>query len=165
MKNNINIVLSKAYPTAHKRRGEPTNFATKLINNEKLHTIRNNYDLWAVNAEKMQTGKYVLSVRQWSGIPRRSKQREVYSTEEAIVVERIAMKYSADNDSISVCIENRYLSADEIEQLAKNDGTTVDDFKDWFFAKQRNKKDATYNGVIVHFTNFRYATRSATLKV
>ena len=147
MKRKINIVVSKAYPKVHKRHGEPTHFATKLVNGEKLHTIRNNYDLWAVNAEKIRSGKYVLSVRQWSGVPRRSKQREVYNTEEEIGVEHIAMNYSAD----------------EIELLAKNDGTTVDDFKDWFFWKQRNKEDATFNGVIVHFTPFRYANRSATL--
>lgn len=163
MKRKINIVVSKAYPKVHKRHGEPTHFATKLVNGEKLHTIRNNYDLWAVNAEKIRSGKYVLSVRQWSGVPRRSKQREVYNTDEEIGVEHITMKYSAEDDSISVCVEDRHLSADEIERLAKNDGTTVDDFKDWFFWKQRNKQDATFNGVIVHFTQLRYAQGSATL--
>lgn len=163
MKSKINIVVSKAYPKVHKRHGEPTHFASKLINGEKLHTIRKNYDIWALNAEKIRTGKYVLSVRQWSGVPRRSKQKEVYNTEEEIGVEHITMKYSADDDGLSVCVEERYLSEYEIELLARNDGTTVDDFKDWFFWKERNKQDATFNGVIVHFTPFRYANRSATL--
>ena len=157
MKKKINIVIAKAYPTIHKRHGEPTHFATKLVNNEKLHTIRGNYDLWAVNAEKMQTGNYVLSVRQWSGVPRRSKQREVYNTDERIGVEHVTMKYSVDTDSIAVTVEDNVLSEAQIEQLAKNDGTTVDDFKDWFFAKQRHKEDAVFNGVIVHFTPLRYA--------
>lgn len=165
MKRKINIVVSKAYPKVHKRHGEQTHFATKLVNGEKLHTIRNNYDLWAVNAEKMKTGNYVLSVRQWSGVPRRSKQCEIYHTDEEIGVEHITMMYSADDDSIAVCVEDRYLSEDEIAQLAKNDGTDVDDFKDWFFCKQRNKQDATFNGVIVHFTPLRYATRCASLNV
>lgn len=156
MKKKINIVVAKAYPTIHKRHGEPTHFALKIVNGEKLHTIRSNYDLWKVNADKMLTGKYVLSVRQWSGIPRRSKQREIYNTDEYIGVERIAMMYSVNDDSLSVYIEDRCLSSDEIVQLAKNDGTTVEDFKDWFFAKQRHKQDATFNGVIVHFTPLRY---------
>lgn len=163
MKKKINIVVAKAYPTIHKRHGEPTHFASKLVNGEKLHTIRGNYDLWAVNAEKMQTGKYVLSVRQWVGTPRRSKQREVYNTEECIGVEHVTMQYSVDTDGLSVTVEDRILSEAEIEQLAKNDGTTVDDFKDWFFAKQRNKQDATFNGVIVHFTPLRYADGSDVL--
>lgn len=156
MKKKINIVVAKAFPTIHKRHGEPTHFASKLVNGEKLHTIRGNYDLWKVNADKMQTGEYVLSVRQWSGVPRRSKQREIYNTDECIGVEHIAIMYSVDDDRLSVCIEDRYLTADEIERLAKNDGTTVEDFKDWFFAKQRHKQDATFNGVIVHFTPLRY---------
>lgn len=157
MKKKINIVVSKAYPKVHKRRGEPTHFATKIINGEKLHTIRNNYDLWALAAEKMRTGNYVLSVRQWSGVPRRSAQREICTFTEAIGVERITMKYSVNDDRLSIFIEDYHLTADEIECLARNDGTTVDDFKDWFFAKQRNKQDATFSGVIVHFTPFRYA--------
>lgn len=157
MKKKINIVIAKAYPTIHKRHGEPTHFASKLVNGQKLHTIRTNYDLWAVNAEKMQSGNYLLSVRQWSGVPRRSKQREVYNTDEAIGVERITMQYRVDDDSIAVTVEDREMRTEEIEQLAFNDGTTVDDFKDWFFAKQRHKEDAVFNGVIVHFTPHRYA--------
>lgn len=156
MKKKINIVVAKAYPTIHKRHGEPTHFASKLVNGIKLHTIRSNYDLWKVNADKMQTGKYVLSVRQWSGVPRRSKQREIYNTDECIGVERITMQYSVEDDELTVTVENRLLSHEEVEQLAQNDGTTVDDFKDWFFAKQRHKEDATFNGVIVHFTPLRY---------
>lgn len=158
MKKKINIVIAKSFPTIHKRHGEPTHFASKLVNGEKLHTIRGNYDLWRVNADKMQTGKYVLSVRQWSGVPRRSKQREVYNTDECIGVEAVAIEYSADADSIAVSIEKRTLSNEEIERLAKNDGMTLDDFKDWFFAKQRNKQDASFNGVIVHFTPLRYSS-------
>lgn len=158
MKKKINIVIAKAYPTIHKRHGEPTNFASKLINGQKLHTIRTNYDLWAVNAEKMRSGNYVLSVRQWSGVPRRSKQREVCNTDETIGVEHITMQYSVESDRLAVTIEDRRLNDSEIEQLAINDGTTVDDFKDWFFAKQRHKEDAVFNGVIVHFTPLRYAT-------
>lgn len=160
MKKKINIVVSKAYPTIHKRHGEPTHFATKIVNGEKLHTIRNNYDLWAVNADKMKTGRYVLSVRQWSGRPRMSKQREVFNTDEPIGVEHITMLYSVDTDSISVSVENRTLSDKEVESLAQNDGTTVDDFKDWFFSKQRHKQDAQFHGVIVHFTPLRYASES-----
>lgn len=156
MKKKINIVVAKAFPTIHKRHGEPTHFASKLVNGEKLHTIRGNYDLWKVNADKMQTGNYVLSVRQWSGVPRRSKQREVYNTDECIGVEEITVQYCVDTDTMTVIVEKHLLSQTEVEQLAANDGMTLDDFKDWFFAKQRHRQDATFNGVIVHFTPLRY---------
>lgn len=158
MKKKINIVVSKAFPKVHKRGGEPTNFATKLMNGEKLHTIRQNYDLWAVNAEKMQTGRFVLSVRQWTGTPRRSKQRIICNSEEPIGVERIGMRYYAEADRIAVIVEDRTLTEVEIVELAKNDGLTVDDFIDWFFWKPRQRsEDAVFKGVIIHFTPHRYA--------
>lgn len=158
MKKKINIVVSKAFPKVHRRSGEPTHFASKIVNGEKLHTIRQNYDLWAVNAEKMQSGNFILSIRQWTDMPYRSKQRVVCNCEEPIGVEHIGMRYHADNDSIAVVIEDRVLSEDEINKLAKNDGLSdINDFKDWFFWKQRNKEDAVFKGVIIHFTSLRYA--------
>jgi len=36
-----------------------------------------------------------------------------------------------------------------LNQIAKNDGLSVSDFKDWF-------KDRQFVGVIIHLTNFRY---------
>lgn len=163
MKKKINIIVAKTFPTTHKRHGEQTHFAAKIVNGDKLHTIRTNYDLWSVNAEKMRTGRYVLSVRQWVGKPRQSKQHEVFNTEEEIGVEYISMRYFANTDGLCVIVENRQLTQSEIEQLVKNDGTNIDDFKDWFFGKQRNKQDATFTGVIVHFTSARYADGSAFL--
>ena len=163
MKKKINIIVAKVFPTKHKRHGEPTHFAAKIVNGDKLHTIRTNYDLWAVNAEKMRTGRYVLSVRQWVGKPRQSKQHEVFNTEEEIGVEHISMRYFANADGLRVVVENRQLTQCEIEQLVKNDGTNIDDFKDWFFGKQRHREDATFTGVIVHFTSARYADASALL--
>lgn len=158
MRKKINIVVAKAFPKVHRRAGEPTHFASKIVNGEKIHTIRGNYDLWAVNAEKMQSGRYVLSVHQWSGIPYRSKQREIFNTEEHIGVEHVTMRYIDKTDSIEVTIEDRCLSQAEIETLAQNDGTEIEDFKDWFFQKQRKlHEDGTFNGVIVHFTPFRYS--------
>ncbi len=74
MKKKIIITLSKQFPMTLSRRGEPTEFNTKLENGEKIHTIRRNYDLWKVNAEKMERGNFYLSVRQWSGRPYNSKQ-------------------------------------------------------------------------------------------
>lgn len=154
MKKKINITIAKAFPKVHKRAGEPTHFASLLVNSQKIHTIRANYDLWKLNADKMQTGKYLLSVRMWNGVPYRSKQREVYNTDECVGVEAITLSYSAKKDRVFAEVEG---TMRDTEIIAKNDGMTLDDFKDWFFSKQRNKEDAVFNGVIVHFTPFRYS--------
>lgn len=157
MKKKINITVAKRFPKVHQRAGQPTNFAEKIMLGEKLHTIRKNYDLWAVNAEKMQTGRFVLSVRQWIEEPYKSKQREVFNTDAFVSVERITIQYHAQSDSIAVCIEDKTLDASEVATLIENDGLTEEDFKDWFFCKQRHNEDTTFEGVIVHFTSFRYS--------
>lgn len=38
-----------------------------------------------------------------------------------------------------------------IEVVAKNDGLSVEDFISWFFTK-----DNVFEGVVIHFTDFRY---------
>lgn len=157
MRKKINIVVAKAYPKIHKRAGQPTDFAKKIVNNTKLHTIRGNYDLWRVNADKMQSGNYLLSVSQWSSTPRQSKQREIFNTDERIGVERITIAYSVATDTIEVSVEQQALSQSEIVTLAANEGLSLDDFIDWFFAKARHESDKTFSGVIVHFTPLRYA--------
>ena len=74
-RKKILITLSRVFPQTHSRRGQPTGFSDKLAAGIKIHTIRKNYDLWAVNAEKMNRGGFSLSVRQWIDKPYRSKQR------------------------------------------------------------------------------------------
>lgn len=78
MKQKIYVItLSKVFPKIHKRKGEPTFFEEKFLRKQKLHTIRANYDLWKERIEEIQKGNAVLSVRQWTGMPYRSKQREI----------------------------------------------------------------------------------------
>ncbi|MCM1075971.1 MAG: hypothetical protein NC548_45595 [Lachnospiraceae bacterium] len=156
MKKKILITLSRVFPQTHSRRGEPTGFGDKLIAGTKIHTIRRNYDLWAINAEKMQkgNGKYRLSIRQWSDKPYRSKQEEICFTDVPIRVEKIHIEYNCKTDEITAQV-----SGQDIDPvlLAKNDGLSLDDFKDWFVGENRRKSDYTFNGVVIHFTRFRYA--------
>ena len=78
-------MLSKAFPSTHPRKGEPTRFFDKFLAGQalsregwlvdpKLHTIRANFPLWAKRIAEIQRGEAVLSVRQWLGAPYRSKQ-------------------------------------------------------------------------------------------
>ena len=43
----------------------------------KIHTIRTNYQLWEKRINEVQEGNAVLSIRQWSGKPYRSKQTTI----------------------------------------------------------------------------------------
>ena len=155
MKKKIILTVSRVFPVTHSRRGEPTEFYSKLKFGQKIHTIRKNYNLWALNAEKMQRGDYYLSIRQWSDKPYRSPQKEVLHSHTPIGVQPITLTYHADNDTITANIDGReWLDAD-CYTLAKNDGLSTEDFKEWFFGRDR-KKDMSFQGVIIHFTNFRY---------
>lgn len=155
MKKKIILTVSRVFPVTHSRRGELTEFYSKLKFGQKIHTIRKNYDLWALNAEKMQRGDYYLSFRMWSDKPYRSPQIEVLYSHTPIGTQRIELSYHADNDTITAKIDGReWLDAD-CYTLAKNDGLSVQDFKEWFFGKEP-KEDKVFDGVIIHFTDFRY---------
>lgn len=151
----ICITLSRVFPQTHSRRGESTGFSDKLTSGTKIHTIRRNYDLWALNAEKMQRGGYELSVRQWIDKPYRSKQREIHTQNEPIGVERIRIDYNANRDEIIVHVNGQFVCA---ARIASNDGLSLDDFKDWFVGERRHKEDYIFSGVVIHFTEFRYAS-------
>ena len=141
------------FPKTHNRAGEPTGFSDKLASGKKIHTIRRNYDLWRLNAEKMQRGGYALSIRQWIDKPYRSKQREIHVQNEPIRVQKVYMHYDSTKDSVDVSVEHTLVDA---EYIAKNDGLTLEDFKDWFFSNVRHKEDADFNGVVIHFRPFSY---------
>lgn len=155
MKNKIVIILSRVFPTTHSRRGQETNFANKFLSGEKKHTIRQNYDLWKVNAEKMKRGNFYVSIRQWEDMPYRSKMVEIAKICNPIGIQRLELYYHSDNDTITAKIDGKdWLDAD-CYTLAKNDGLSVQDFKEYFFGKDP-KEDKVFNGCIVHFTDFRY---------
>lgn len=40
-----------------------------------------------------------------------------------------------------------------IEEVAKNDGLTVNEFIEWFFS---NNSENVFEGVVIQFTKFRY---------
>ena len=155
MKEKIIITISRVFPVTHSRRGEPTNFAERLHLGDKIHTIRSNYDLWKLNAEKMERGKYYLSVRQWSGRPYNSPQVEIAQRHNPIGVQPVELYYHADNDTVRAKIDGREFYDADCYTLAKNDGLSVQDFKEWFFGKDP-KGDKVFKGVIIHFTDFRY---------
>lgn len=155
-------MISRVFPAYHPRKGDRTYFREKILckdltaeefmripaGPQKITTIRENYDLWARRAEKINRGEAILSLRQWSGKPYASKQVEFIRLEK-IGVQKVKIITGSVAPGIpksqAVFVDNRIRN---IHEVANNDGLSVDDFCKWF------KKDI--DGVCIHFTDFKY---------
>ncbi len=170
------LTVSRVFPITHKRKGEPTFFVEKIFKglnqimpccwcghgctcskhciidsmnlNEKIHTIRSNYELWEKRIKEVQEGNAIISIRYWSGKPYNSKQIEVYQLDKdsGIGIQKIEMTllgWFVDS------IDSDYTSKD----FAKNDGLSIEDFYEWFRGKLRIDMEPM---AILHFTKFRY---------
>lgn len=145
-KKKIVLTLSKVFPVTNSRAGEPTGFEEKLKAGVKLHTIRANKDgVWDKRAKEIADGQKMLCVREWTGKPYQSEQRE-FARFEKIGIQHIEMF----NTTLPQCkVDGKVVP---MERLAANDGLTLEQFKEWFFGEG----DTYFEGVIIHFTDFRY---------
>ena len=177
------LTVSRYFPKTHKRAGEPTHFVEKLLvgqydknknfylqdtnsdfdreiffecRNPKIHTIRQNVELWKKRISEIQKGNAILSIRYWSGKPYNSKQVEIcqlnkdsgidiqvlyFNTEYKFPV---AYPFVYDNNFD----ERKLINCSDISQ---NDGLSIQDFYKWF-----EKYDLSQPMAIIHFTCFRY---------
>lgn len=148
------ITLSRYFLAKHSKAGEPTNFKEKFLKGEKVHTIRANYSLWEKRIGEVEDGKAVLSIRQWSGRPRWSKQIEIarLTAKDGVGIQKARIMPEAD---FLVAIDENYdkylCTPEEIQKLANNDGLTKEDWEEWFKDCNASKPLA-----IIHFTKFRY---------
>ena len=142
------LTLSELFPKAHDRAGMPTNFKDKFLKGEKRHTIRANYPLWEKRIKEVQDGNAVLSVRQWTGKPYRSKQIEIarLTNKNGVGIQRLRF---LDGNFNGGYIRNGVFPSNKI--LANNDGLSVYDWQEWFRHYDLSKPLA-----IIHFTKFRY---------
>jgi hypothetical protein len=149
-KKKVILTLCKAFPATHRKAGQPTGFENKLNAGEKIHTIRYNAkDVWDDRYKGIASGRKYLSVREWTGRPYNSIQRE-FARFDKIGLQKIGMTYGASDTFPHIWIDGKEVS---IEKVAKNDGLSVEDFVEWFFG---NSKSNTFSGVVIHFTDFRY---------
>lgn len=147
------LTVSRYFPTTHKRKGEPTHFVEKILENfeptifiPKIHTIRSNYDLWAKRIKEVQEGKAILSIRYWSGKPYNSKQVEFCQLDQNSGCG--VQKLQFDGSILFPFINSHQPS---VKRLSGNDGLSLEDFKEWF-----KKYDLSKPMAIIHFTSFRY---------
>lgn len=140
------LIISKHFPKTHPRAVEPTNFDKAIKYYEKIHTIRGNYELWEKRIQEVQKGKAVLSIRQWTGKPYRSKQIEIerLGQRDDVGIQKLKWFWRSIN----------FPFPSDVETLAHNDGLTLEDFKAWFKGYDLSKPMA-----LIHFTGFRYKDR------
>lgn len=139
----------------------------------KIHTMRENYEHWAHVAEEVNAGRGILSLRQWTGSPYNyqqdgSKQKEFLQLTK-IGVQRVSITkvqgFRLTSDDIPICFDHTvfidgklYMGVPIVagsdvskhaNNLPKNDGLSLPDFRAWF-------RKPLINGAIIHFTQFRY---------
>lgn len=69
------VLLSKKFFPAHFRAGEATDFKAKVLNGQKRHTCRCNYEYWKKKITALQEKSGTLCLRQWADKPYRSPQK------------------------------------------------------------------------------------------
>jgi len=170
------LTVSRYFPKTHKRAGEQTHFTTKIELNEtiwggtkstlelslmefgkpKIHTIRQNVELWQKRISEIKKGNAILSIRYWSGKPYNSKQVEICQLDKdsGIGIEELDLSVFKE---LGMCFINynelTFSGAKQVshKELAKNDGLSIFDFIEWF-----KKYDLSKPMAIIHFTKFRY---------
>lgn len=151
-KRKVIITFSKAFPPGHSKVGQPTGFESKLRAGTKIHTIRADAKgWWDKCAEAINSGRKYLSLREWVGRPYNSEQR-ILGERDKIGLQTITMTYSSEDELPQAWVDGKKVP---VEQLAKNDGLAVEDFVEWFFSTPLYKSN-TFEGKIIHLTDFRY---------
>ena len=86
------------------------------------------------------SGKKYLSIREWTGRPYNSEQKEIAQLPK-IGLQHVTMTYSSEDAYPEIWIDNKKVS---IHEVAKNDGLSVEDFVEWFLKESKK-------GNSVHF--------------
>lgn len=159
------LTVSRTFPKTHKRAGQQTWFVEKInearmpisdepIMGKKIHTIRANYDLWKKRIDEVNAGNAILSLRYWTGKPYNSKQQEFLqlTNDDGISVQKLSF-FESDIYCPYVYGLNGSSNepVDDVRDIAKNDGLSIDDFEAWFKGYDISKPMA-----IIHFSKFRY---------
>ena len=148
MKTHI-LILTRTFPKDHPAAGQVTRFLTSLSQGTKIHTIRGNYVDWEKKIQEILKGEARLSIRIWKDKPYRSCQIELLSLDKDSGV-GIQKLHSFDEENAYFVSEKGNVLPIPLQELAKNDGLSVNEWKGWF------KDNAKFPLAIIHFTDFRY---------
>lgn len=174
------VAVSRTFQSTHPKKGQPTYFVEKIIvgqidvenfthivcspeydseivltcNEPKLHTIRKNYPMWVKRMKKVAEGKAVIDLFYWTlpgGRYNPENKKVVFATldkDSGCGVQEL--EFGQIKGSLIPMFEGMANRTNCIE-LAKNDGLSLEDFKDWF-----KNYDLSEPMAIIQFTKFRY---------
>lgn len=148
------ITVSENFPKSHPRAGEPTEFEQSIRTGHKIHTIRNNVQLWLDRIERVKAGEAVLSIRKWSGKPYRSKQVELLQVGDYGQLNDInaqVVQLADDYNANVFTLGEKKFAKVPILTLAQNDGLRLSDFLNWFDGWKVGEEK-----VIIHFSEYSY---------
>lgn len=146
------LTFSRVFPSSHSKAGQPTGFEDKRKAGSKIHTIRaDKKGVWKKAEQAINSGRKYLSERVWTGRPYNSEQME-FGRQDRIGLQSITMTYTSDDALPQAWVDGKQVP---VEQLAKNDGLSVEDFVEWFFGTKLYSGNV-FEGVIIHLTDFRY---------
>jgi len=123
-------------------------FKDLILSGEKIHTIRD---------DKHMRWKPGMSIQHWLGNPRNvSKNPHQFAVGECKAVQEVYIRRRGTSLVPGVCLfstgSERWLSDEQTIELAKNDGLTIDEFREWFVPFH----NSTFYGRIIHFTDKMY---------
>jgi hypothetical protein len=139
------LMVAKSFLKGHPRAGEPTDFAKKILNGEKIHTIRGSFENWEKKVNEVNAGDAILSVRSWTGKPYRTPQETICEFKK-LGIERTSVLKQGNWCEVVKGYASKSL-------IALNDGLMRQDFDSWF-------KEGQDNMALIHFTDFRYCGES-----
>lgn len=174
------ITFSRYFPVYHPRKGEPTYFVEKLFNDfygpydwseligwESRRYIQLNTNITDFKHHTIRAGNRFkvgdkFSPRVWSGKPYNSKQIIIAPDIEIKKVWNIELQIDPflliDDCIYTIKINNDYISKEKtpsiINDLAKNDGLSYEDFVSWFI--QSPKAEVFYGQIICWNENINY---------
>ncbi|MDR1459230.1 MAG: hypothetical protein LBI60_03345 [Bacteroidales bacterium] len=169
------ILLSKTYFPQHPKAGKKTYFSYKTLSGlecadcgiespdacdncsqkpclHKIHTCRSNYEYWKKKIDCLKAEGGVLSVREWSERPYKSKQETIINIPSEIIgIQKLTIEYGTKK--FIPYVDNKII---HLSDLAENDGLGTYDYIDWFKPVFEKEKKEILDFVIIHFTKFRY---------
>lgn len=141
------LMIAKTFPKGHIREGELTDFHEKIKHRSKKHTIRKNYEYWKNAFREVAFNKAIISVREWSGKPYRSKQRELFKIKNGNAAGVQLVQFTPFGFFVNEEGDESDMTA---KQLIENDGLNKSDFSSWFCGLMPERM------AVIHFTDFRY---------
>jgi hypothetical protein len=166
------ITLAKKFQRPHPQTGEPTNFKERILNGfnheykndrgliypAKIHTGRENYALWEHRCKEVNAGRAVLSLRQWSDKPYRSKQTsmgleltQVTCQKLEVIIYYANLNHLGPTTLAHIRIDDNLLNTIQMMSFIQSDGfDDAVDFMHWFGWKN-------WEGALIHFKpDFKY---------